>query len=74
MPRRTVTLADPQRRRVGDFVLETRAFHLAQARKRQDDAVGLTRRYHTQMRRLRRECEYHARQAADISDIAEALR
>lgn len=74
MPRKTVHLADPVRRRIGDTVMEARSFHLAQAEKRRSDAHGLAKRYREQMRALRSEMRYHAQAAADHREILEALR
>lgn len=74
MPRKTVHLADPMRRRIGEAVVEMRAFHIDQAQRCERDAAGLTGRYRSEMRRLRDQLRYHARAAADHRDIAEALR
>lgn len=73
MPRRSITLPDPMRRRLGDRLIEQRAYHLAQATRRHSDAAGLADRFHSEMARLRREALYHARQAADAREIIEAI-
>lgn len=73
MPRRQLIISDPVRRRIGDRLVEQRAYHLAQQEKRRSDAAGLADRFRTQMRQLRSESQYHARQAADAREILEAL-
>jgi hypothetical protein len=73
MPRKTIHLTDPARRRVGDHVIETRAYHLAQARKRHEDAIGLARRVRHQMAAIRAEARWHASRAEDAREIIEAV-
>jgi hypothetical protein len=73
MPRRSVTLPDPVRRRVGDHVIEARAYHLAQARKRHEDALGLARRVRHQMAQIRAEARWHSARAEDAREIIEAV-
>lgn len=74
MPRRSILLTDPQRRRIGDHVVESRAYHLEQARKRHDDAAGLAQRVRHQMAAIRREARWHSDRAEAIRELAEALR
>jgi hypothetical protein len=73
MPRRSMTLPDPVRRKLGDRLVEQRIYHMQQAEKRRADAHGLHARYRHQLQALRCEMREHARAAADTLELLETL-